>query len=110
MKKINKKRAEIVINNPIIATDGDCRSTISTIISTLLLDCPSYSELISCTEKCPEISKSYNILKLHSRLNANFDNLLDAMWANFPTKKCTRCNEPAVMKIEFAPIIFIEVF
>lgn len=109
MKTINRKRAEIVMNHPMIQTDGNCATTISFIISKLLPDCPSYNESMSCTEDCPTTNDSFSVLKLSSVLNANFGNVLDAIWENFPSKICARCGEPALMEIQFAPILFIEV-
>lgn len=110
MKTINRKRAEIVINNPTIQEDGDCSATISNIISTLLVDHPSYSETFSCSDKCPITQKGFSIVKLHDSFNINFSNLTDAIWSNFPTNlMCKECSKTGLPRRAFAPIVFIEV-
>lgn len=110
MKAINRKRAEIVINHPMVAGENDCSSTISFIISTLLSDCPTYTESVSCTDDCPTTEDFFPLLILSDVFNADFSNMVDAIWANFPSKMCAKCSQPALMKINFAPILFIEVF
>lgn len=110
MKAINRKRAEIVMNHPMVTGENDCSSTISFIISTILSDCPSYTESVSCTDECPTSEVFFPILMLNDVFNADFGNMVDAIWANFPSKICAKCNQPALMKIQFAPILFIEVF
>lgn len=107
MKAINNKRAKFLSQSIITASKDD----ICTVLQKILAAEPTYSDHRTCDSCKIFLSEKVPFITINNEIFANdFSNLEDAILEVLPTTKpCTRCQNPIIIKRDFAPHMFIKV-